>query len=37
VAREGDAVVTLGAGNVGQAGDRLLARLKTAAAEGAED
>jgi UDP-N-acetylmuramate--alanine ligase len=28
VAREGDAVLTLGAGNVWQAGDRILARLR---------
>ena len=37
VAEEGDAVLTLGAGSVWQAGDRLLERLKSAAVEGAKE
>jgi UDP-N-acetylmuramate--alanine ligase len=37
VAREGDAVLTLGAGNVWQAGDRLLEKLKAAAAPEVRD
>ena len=35
VAREGDLIVTLGAGNVTQAGDKIVARLKEAVANGA--
>jgi UDP-N-acetylmuramate--alanine ligase len=37
VAREGDAVVTLGAGNVWQAGEKLLEMLKAAAPRGVGD
>jgi UDP-N-acetylmuramate--alanine ligase len=37
VAREGDAVVTLGAGNVWQAGDRVLESLRAEVAEGGGD
>ena len=37
VAQEGDAVLTLGAGNVWQAGDRVLEKLKGAVVQGAKD
>ena len=36
VAQDGDAVVTLGAGNVWQAGDRLLEKLRAAAPQGVQ-
>ena len=37
VAQDGDAVVTLGAGNVWQAGDKVLEKLKTAAVQGGRE
>ena len=36
-ARDGDAVLTLSAGNVWQAGDKLLEKLKTGAGGGSKD